>query len=240
MVSWKEFTLESLQLAIFTPDKPEFVTGRAVAVILQKFGAVFDGEMQSIPLPMNAPPEVPRVILRSGDKRWKLNMGPTRIDMSWIRDDQVDPVNPLKMLQECLAVVEHYAKEAKPKPRVGRLGLVITRACHAEFPAEELIARFCNEDSRGGPLKRSANFMIENHKVYRPTSGTVDFDLNSKIRCRNGQRKRTGQPVISVLHDLNTLAGEARTRSFEPPDLRVFFTTALHESNDVLQLYFPS
>src|SRR5207247_2057865 len=80
MVNWKDLTLDMVQAAIFTPEHAAFRSGKAVATILERFQDRFDGEMQVLPLPMEVPPEVHRVVLQSNDSRRRLAMAPARVD----------------------------------------------------------------------------------------------------------------------------------------------------------------
>jgi len=87
MVTWQEFTLRSVQTAMFTPDRSAFAGGRVVATILRQFGERFSGDMVALPNPSNLPPEIPRIVLKSSDESQEVNAGPARFDCTWNRID---------------------------------------------------------------------------------------------------------------------------------------------------------
>ena len=76
MATSQDFMLNVVQESIFTPEHSGFASGKAVGTVLASFRDRFDGEMQVLPLPSEVPPEIPRVILQSGDGQWRLSMAP--------------------------------------------------------------------------------------------------------------------------------------------------------------------
>jgi hypothetical protein len=235
MVTWREFTPEGVQTAIFTPDLAAFASGRAVGAILPRFRERFDGEMQALPIPAEMP-DVPRVVLLSSDGRWRLQMGPARIDCFWNRKPPVASESLAVIVDECIPVLDQYVRELSVG--VARCALVLGRAIHVENPPETLIRRFCNEASRREPFNRSGTFEIHNHKVYMPEQG-INYEINSWVRCKSATMPPDNRPVIVVEQDLNSLAQEMLTRRFTADEIRVFFETASREADDILRKYFP-
>ena len=85
IVNWQQFTLSSVQTAMFTPDHSAFAGSRVVATILRQFGEQFSGDMQVLPLPPGIPPEISRVVLKSSDGSQEVNAGPARFNYVWNR-----------------------------------------------------------------------------------------------------------------------------------------------------------
>ncbi len=236
MTTWKEFTLDTVQAVAFITDPASFSGGRAVALILQKFGDRFDGEMQALPLPASIPPEIPRIVLQSKGGSWQLNMGPARIDVIWSNKSLADVPNLEAVVRQCAEVLEHYVRGAAVK--VGRLALIVNRGCRIHNPAQALIDQFCNDASKQGPFRRSASFEIHNHKAYKAKGERDEWEINSWVRCKTADGK-DGPPVLTVTHDLNTLATEMETRRFDAEQLSDFFQTAGREADEIVGRYFP-
>jgi hypothetical protein len=237
MVRWQEFTLELVQAAILLRGQ-EFSAARAVATILPRYSERFDGDMQVLPLPADAPPEIPRVVLQSGDGRWRLSMGPTRIDSVWNNKPGTARADLGEMTQECSEVLQRYIGE-KHLP-VDRLALVIQRVCPVENPAQVLVHRFCNEASENGPFRRSETFEIHNHKAYTPSHEGRQWHVNSWVRCKTAKLTSDNRPVILVEQDLNTVGNESEPPRFDGAAVQNFFSMAVAEANKVLrQDYFP-
>ncbi len=235
MITWQQFTPELVQAVAFIAGFPEFVTGKAVAAVLAKFSDRFSGEMQILPIPPGMPPEIPRIVMQSADKFWRLQMGPARVDSVWTRLAG-DPLPSLvELTRKCADVVEHYAEVESL--RVNRLALVIQRAYRTEKAAQELIAQFCNDRSQREPFNRSESFEIHNHKVYIPVG--LEHRINSWVRCKSVILSDRSQPAILVEQDLNIFAQEPEKLRFNVGQMRAFFDTMPQEADGILQKYFP-
>jgi hypothetical protein len=236
MVSRNDFTLNSVQTAVFTQDQSAFVAGKALAAVLEKFSQRYDGQMQVLPLPLNAPLEIPHVSLQSSDGKWRLNMGPSRLDSFWTNlPFTITPLSLESVAQECAEVQDHYL--GKRQAQVGRLALIVSRICPVERPAETLIQHFCNERSQQQPFRHSATFEVHNHKVYTPEKEGIDYQVNSWVRCKTTSLVADNRPVILVEQDLNTL--EKPPHLFDDSQIRAFFRMAVHEADEILRVYFP-
>lgn len=236
MATWRDFTLEAVQTALFTPEMSPFASGRAVAAILPKFRERFDGDMQALPLPADVPSEIPRVALQSSDGQWRLQMGPARIDSFWSNKATSSPAALTAIVGECFEVLDQYVREMLAT--AGRVALVVYRICPVEDPAQALIQRFCNAASQREPFSRSETFEIHNHKVYTPGQG-INYAINSGVRCKSATMAPNNRPVILVEQDLNSRAQNLPSRRFTVDEMRVFFETASREADEILRKYFP-
>jgi hypothetical protein len=237
MVSWTDFTVQFVQTVIFTPEPSGFTTGKAVATILARFRDRFDGEMQVLPLPPEIPAELPRIVLQSADGRWRLNMGPSRIDCFWNNKSTTPPPSLPTLVRDCAEIPEYYAQESSA--RVGRVAMVVQRLFPVDNPAQMLIEQFCSESSQREPFNRPETFEIHNHKVYTPQQG-IAYRVNSWVRCKSVTLAGDNRPAISVEQDINTLAENVEPRRFVSPGMLAFFDTAAHEADDILHKYFPN
>jgi hypothetical protein len=235
---WNEFIVQGVQAVIFTPVAYGFTTGKAVSIILPKFRQRFDGNMQVLPLPPQAPPVLPHIILQSADGRWRLQMGPARIDCFWNNDNLMTPTSSLaEIVRECAEVPGFYANESSA--RLKRVAMVVQRGFPVENPAQRLIERFCSESTQQEPFNRSETFEIHNHKVYTPQSG-ITYPVNSWVRCKSVITLVDKKPAIGIEQDINTMADDSDpSRSRFSGDISAFFDTAAREADDILRKYFP-
>lgn len=237
MVNWQQFMLSSVQAAMFTPDHSAFGANRVVATILRQFGERLSGDMQVLPLPPGIPPEIPSVVLKSNDGSQEVNAAPARFNCVWNRIDPGTSLTLRQVLDQCVEVLEYYVRETEV--RVGRLALVLERACPNENPAPTLIQRFCTEESQQEPFNRSTTFAIHNHKTYTPVYEGVDYQINSWVRCQCGVVKPEKTPAVVVTQDLNTMVADLEQREFDADKIRVFFSMACDEAEAILKKYFP-
>jgi hypothetical protein len=236
MVNWQDFVAESVQGVLFTPDHSAFFSGRVVATILRKFGERFSGEMQVLPIPPDIPPEIPRIALQSDDGSHALNAAPAQFSYTWKRPND-NTLTLHQAVDQCVDVLGYYVSEMRV--RVGRIGLVVNRACPNPQPAQTLIRQFCNEASQREPFNRSATFEIHNHKEYIPLAQGVDYTINSWVRCRCGAIEPEKTPAIVVVQDLNTIAADLDRRLFDTDGIRAFFSMASEEAETIIKEYFP-
>lgn len=234
MLEASQFQLASVQVAIFTPDVNAFSQPKILADFITWYGARYNGPVTALPLPDDAPPQLPRVSLQSADAVWKLNVAPQRIDSYWAPPRiEARPDDSIAVVTQCSEVLEQYVRSNSV--RVGRLALVLQRAYVIPNPAHALIERFCNEESKRAPFNNSESFEIHNHKRYRP-SGIVQ-QINSWVRCRTALIQ--GEPGIAVEQDLNTLEEESDRSTFDADAIQRFFSHAQPEADSILRLYFP-
>jgi hypothetical protein len=244
MVTWQDFLLDSVQATLFTPNPAAFASGRVVSVVLREFGERFNGEMQVLPLPLSVPPEVPRVVLQSGEGSQVvgggsqvLNAGPLRFDCVWNRGNTDTLPSLHEVVCQCVQVLSTYVRETAAV--VGRLALVVQRVCPNETPAQTLIERFCAAEAQREPFNRSATFEIHNHKEYLPVFDGVDYRINSWVRCRCGDVQAAQSPTIVVVQDLNTMAAVSEQQCFSADAIEKYFSMASSEAEAILMKYFP-
>lgn len=237
MVFREAFTVQLVQAAIFTVDQTSFSNAKAVAIILQKYGERFAGEMQALKLPPELPAEVPHVILKSPDEAWRMQLSPARVDAVWTNRDLTPAIKLDEVTQDCAGMLEHYMREARCK--VGRAAFIVHRICFDDNPAKALTERFCSPETLKEPFNRSSNFEIHNHKVYTPIANGIDYKINSWVRCKTAELEGDGKSIIQVIQDLNTLAADAKTRQFSTQQISTFFTMARTEAEAIFVKYFP-
>ena len=229
MVTWKNFTLDSVQTTIFTPENSAFSAGKVLAVILAKYKDLFDGQMQVLPIPSMIA-DLPHVVLTSSDGNRQLSVSPSRMDSIW-KNSTSDLGD---VVRKCAEIQAEYV--CKTQTSVGRIAVVVERICLLENPSEILVKRFCNGESQKEPFNRSKSFEIHNHKEYVPKREDVEYAINSWVRCKADSNE--GMPsAIRVQQDLNTLATE--TKRFEATGIDTFMSMAIIEIDEILRKYFP-
>lgn len=234
MIRYSQFNLNSVQAVVYTPNGSRFSQTSVLASVLGRYPDRFNGPVQALPLPDDAPAEIPRVILQSTNGMYKLQAGPARIDSFWMATQGANPDQAFS----CTEVLEHYVRTAEPPLRVGRVALVLTRTTDDANPAQSLIERFCNEESRIQPFNNSEHFEIHNQKRYQLQN--IELQINCWVRCKAvtllQPEPRRG---ILVEQDINTLEEDAIRNVFDADRLRDFFAHAAEEANSILHIYFP-
>ena len=233
------FKVTALRLVAFTPIHADFNQSATLAAVLGKFAKRFDGEVQAIPLPGEVPPDFPRIQLASTDGRWMFAAAPSRVTSSWNLKNVKETTRLDDVVASSMEPLKHHI--SANGAQVGRIAIVIKRACQVENSAETLIDRFCrdevkNPDSSQTPLRNSKNFEIHNYKRY---GLQAELTINSWVRCRSETMGTDAISVVTVEQDMNTLAEEIETRRFNAEEIDVFFDKCVSEADEILEKYFP-
>ena len=239
MPTWRDFSLHQAQAAIFTPGL-QFRSGVVIASLLGEYADVFDGDPLALPIPPEAPPEVPRVELRSADARYRLRAAPARLDIFEQRISADRGVNLPEFCQLAAGVINAYLEATQAV--IGRMACVITRIAEDDTPALSVARHFCRDKWLAGPLNRPEKFELHAHKRFELNG---EFEINSWFRCRTATlqfaeaAEASTRDVISVQQDFNTLTEESVERDYSRDEVLRFYELAQPEFDVVLALYFP-
>ena len=229
-----DFEITSIQTTIFTPSL-SFATSKLLGSVLQKWSEVFDSSPISLPLPLDAPSEIPRIILQNSSKHKKLELAPKRANLFWLRQTETDTIILEDYLGFAANVLSDYVNIVNGK--VGRIATVLNRSLKNPNPGLFLAQHFCKEKWLTAPFNRPENFEIHAHKRY---SFADRFNVNSWVRCKTGILvKPERESIVLVEQDINTVAEEMEKREFSDQEIRDFFRLVKEEFDSILSLYFP-
>lgn len=240
MIDPEAFRFGAYQTATFYNNLQATAT-RLLPKLLGELGDQLDGDPVTLPLPPQAPPEVPRLILQSADQSLRMEVSLLRVDVRWQRT--VTAGQP-ELPQFCgFATKAHGLFQEVVGARSGRLALVVQRYQLHQSPGMALSAHFCrpelvsNQPHAKGPLNRPENFELHAHKTYH----LGRFPINSWMRCKTGVLAvaEVGQPIILVEQDLNTVAEGLEKQSYGVADLQEFYGLTVPELDAIARLYFP-
>ena len=218
-----DFLLNSLQCTVFTPAYriiPTMVMGR----IGESLPAKFDGDPFMLPIPEGAPPEIPAIIFHSKDKQWQLELASARLNYRWVQMADSQQISPQAFLEELVTILGHYLEIEKP--RVGRMGLVLSRYQLISDTAGVISRHFCQEIWLQNAMAGQTSFELHSNKKGRLAN---EFDVNSWIRYKSGELRipdTPKRPIILVEQDVNTLAERTDSASYSTKQISEFFTQA--------------
>ncbi len=234
MINVAHFNISSIQCSIFTPSF-SFRPAEFLKYLLEHWGTNFDGAPLSMPLPDNAPPEIPSIALTSKDGSLKMDVSRSRTNVSWNKTSKgVKPeIHPV--INELNGILQDIIKDQEVA--AGRLAFILNRFAPGEDVAKMLAAHFCKEEWLATALKQPENFELHVHEKH--ALGTGQFNVNSWFRVRTGRIVVDNKPAVLVQQDINTMAEELESQHFQPGQLQTFFYEALNLGDQVLELYFP-
>ena len=229
------FQTVSRQAAIWT-DEFDPGTREVMKLVTGPWSDLLDGEPVVLPSGPGLPEGVPRVTVSSEDEQWRLQVAARRVDMFWqLQGEEITDEHFTKAVTDTL---RPYL-ELGDKVRVIRMAYVVRRLARSEAPARELARLFCRDAllSEHGPLNRPSAFEVHAHKRYNPKGLP---EVNSWIRWTTATLAKDDSPVISVVQDLNTLAGQPPEEAYDIKQAQEFFTLTPAETEHILRLYLES
>ena len=238
MLIFKDFhETSSIQATVFMPGF-NFVTAKILKSLLDLGSSLFDGDPTVLPLPEDAPVDIPRVTLKNRDSSMRLEVAPLRINFFRIKINEDDRI----ATGEFISTAGDFLKKVLNNigAGCGRMAAVINRFCYNDNPGLEIAKHFCKGPFMEKPFDRPNSFELHAHKKYPFLSS---FEINSWVRIKSGRVKpKNGTPRAIVLaeQDINTLAELMDSKIYSEEEISKFFANVIGEFDKILKLYFPS
>ncbi len=231
------FSTLSSKIILFTSDVA-FNQGRALTALLAGLQETFDGQVVTLPLPADAPGEIPRITLNSSDGAISLEAGPQRISILFrAKNDVIE--NTDGQIELALRSLEAYDKGLHH--RISRLAINLSHFLAIDDPAMVIARHFCKDEllerreNFRGPLSRTETMELHAHKRFELLE---DLSVNSWVRVKTVRQQQEQPRGVLVEQDINTLAERENTADFSKQNITEIIRKALSESTDILELYF--
>lgn len=237
MIKFSEFTEISLIQASLFITNFTFSTSKILKKVLDQCSDQFDGDPTVLPLPDDAPKEIPRIIFQRKDKSMKLEVAPLRLNLFRIKTQDEDKISPKKFLGTEAKLLSKLIEDLGAD--CVRMAVVLERFCPRKEPAKDIASHFSKKNFMNEPFDRPSAFEVHSLKKF---DFLDSFSVNSWVRIKSGKT----QPVSGVLRlvivahqDINTLAELMDTRIYSNHDISRFFSNVPEKFDDILKLYFP-
>lgn len=191
---------------------------------------ILDSDPVLLPIPDDAPAEIPRIILASKDQRYRCNVATGRLEFAFVEGGE--PQKKMEDVREqFLTVLRTIASVLKEewKARVFRLGFVTGLLAFHSDPVGLLKGEYIREGALGSPQQ------LEVHTLSRLTLDDVEVNRWCRlstiaIPTQKGERK-----ALSVIFDINTITD--KKHDFGVDSLTAFYdraTTHVSQSLETL------
>lgn len=225
---------QQVQATVFTPD---FVFSTSnILKKLMEFGLdMLDGDPTVLPLPDDAPHEIPRIILENKDKTYRLEVAPARVNFFRNKVEEEDKIDPHKFVQKAGEFFVNLLNSMGAN--CGRIAAVINRFSYQNDPSSVIARHFCKNVFMKEPFDRPSEFELHSLKKY---TYLQSFKVNSWVRIKSGGIKSKSGSIRSVVfaqQDINTLAEE--TKSYSNEEILKFYNGVCRDFDKILKLYFP-
>jgi len=227
------FGVESLQGALFTSN---FVYGKKLDLVnklSKSFPLLFEKDPTLLPIPDDAPPNLPRVILSDKSEVYKCNIAANRIDFFYNEKDK--PKEPKLMLNEFYSNYKNFFKSLKSifNPQVSRIALVSKLLSVLDESSIDLIKKlFLRKERFGNP------FNLELKMLYKEELEI--FKINRLITIQSLRKKDNPEDNtgLRLEIDINTLSEIAGNYSTE--DIDNFYQLIINKFEYFINQYFEN
>lgn len=223
--------IRKIQTAIFTRNFQVANDYERAQLLLDLKSATvdtFNGDPVLIPVPNDAPLDIPRIILNSSDRVYACNIALNRTDVFYnVLDDSEINLDVLLRTQKDNSLKLFNFLKSKDSI-INRVGFVI----NVDFVAEEndkdsfdyLKEHFLKDDKLEDPKELLLR--------YNKLSGSPKFEMNNLVTI---QSKRSD--VIAVQTDINTIAEIMRDSNFSESDFEEIINYSMDKSQNVINAF---
>jgi len=235
MLKYKDFQeIDQLQTTVFTPN---FIF--STSEILKKLmtlapDGMLDGDPTVLPLPDDAPHEIPRITLENKEKTCRLEVAPARVNFFRNKFKEKEKVKPHEFVESASQFLINLLDNIGAN--CGRIAAVINRFSYQDDPSKEIASHFCKDNFMKEPFDRPSEFELHSLKKYEFLHS---FKVNSWVRIRSGRiksEKGLFRSVIFAQQDINTQAEESKTYNRE--EIQLFYKSVCDEFDSILKIYF--
>lgn len=198
------YKIKQIQFAIF-PKNFDIENKLKIANDIKvKSEDVFNGEPFILPLPSDAPPEIPRVTLQSKDGNYVCNISPLRIDFIFKRPEEDKEYSDVKekYLRIAKTISTYFSDDLKLS--IGRIGFVTTFAINIkESPVEFLKKNTLEKSYYFSQSKKLKNITLAFSEY--DTIGKWDVARVLKLDTLANSGNLEEIKKIQLQYDINTL-----------------------------------
>jgi hypothetical protein len=204
----RDLELQQFQAAVFS-NHINIGDKLGIAKALQERIPLLDGEPLVLPIKdAQAPPEIPRILLKSEDGRCSLNVAKSRFDFIY-KPEGNDLSEALAQYLPLLKQVLTACMEAL-SPTINRLGFVVKLICTLEGSSNALMLH---------KFIRSGNFentqQIQLNVLNRFRLGTIETNRWIKIHSLRNTSNSLDDKAMLLELDINTLPEKAESYNFD-------------------------
>ncbi len=191
---------------------------------------IFNGEPLILPIPDDAPPEIPIIILKSKDESFALNIARSRIDLFFknIRnaDISVDSVS-----SDLLALINDISRILFKKfsCTINRMGTIATLSLDKEDSVTDLVSHL-----DGKYFNASGKCEAQVHLLSKEDLG--EYQVNNWVRVVAQDHEPRNDKLL-VVTDINTQ--REAIRNYDLDKIIHFFKLAFTQIKNSTKLYAP-
>lgn len=195
---------------------------------LKKSLSMLDGDPLLMPIPDDAPSDIPRIILRSKTQEYALNVAPQRIDFFYNNKQKNSRLygDFTREILKTVKTIEDIVMQ-KFSASINRLGLIIDMSLKKDDPIKYMLNCFNKSFKYKDALLEA--------QIHMYNKETVDgFNLNNWIRIIAQKHDKNKTNVI-VSNDINTIIEDKK--SYTNEEINKFYSSMLKYVTENIKHY---
>lgn len=202
-----KYFVKGLQAAIFSPGIDLTNKISFADLIVKETKDLFDGDPIILPLPADAPAEIPRIILKSKDQSYSLNVAQTRLDFQYNEQVIKDGLPTKEIMELKTSFLNHTSSLVdvfmnKVGAKVVRLGFIATFQTKPSENTNEFIGKkYLVKSYATGDLYNVALAILKRISLNKELVN-IWFRLNSYRK----EGDSLDNKVLTIQLDINTLS----------------------------------
>ncbi len=230
------FSISRILLTIFTPNII-FKKNNILKTMMESYSNEFDGDIISVPIPDDAPKEIPRIVLSDSAKTYRFEIAESRADFRiFSRVNHEIEFNLDKYLSFYYKLIDKYLKTTSAN--IGRIGIVLNNIMEKENPANFMVKYFINDRFLKDNNFQNLNEFQLNFSKKISLNGV---NANHWIKCKNieaiGKNKKS-LDFILVVQDINTPAEELEQKNYSINEIKEFVKQVNDKNTTILEEIF--
>jgi hypothetical protein len=224
-MSQLNFFIQNIQGVLFIENFAFRDKLRIASKINETVNNLFDGDPTMLDLPVDAPPEIPRIQLKDSKSHYSLNFCLNRIDLFY--NEAGKPEKKLATLKE--DYLNYFFK----------IVALVKDDYHLSTPRIALVLKSVSDVERGANLFMAEKFLgnmpffkdtyaLEIHTLEKKE--LKEFEINRWFRIKTARSQLTKSEVLFVEIDINT-QGE-KPKEYKKEEIRQFCLTAIEFAED--------
>jgi len=225
-----------VQTAFFTPGLVFSDKLSLSAQLIKETGNIFDGDPIMLPIPPDAPPEFPRMILKSKDEKYVLEIKSSRIDFV-VKSDQKDksqknyPATLIKDYQDKLQFLSSSIISIF-KAKIVRIGLIL----NIQFKVNDAVAVIKKSYVNDSKFTKEA-YDLNIGFLNKETLNGIDANIWFRANALRLPEKDKDNKILLVMFDANTVPEKVLDLSDQ--NITDFTETTIKYLDKNLKSYLP-
>lgn len=165
-----------------------------LASVVSEAFPIFDAPPLNLPLPPEAPPEIPISQIKSSDGKWQLSISKIRADI-YLNETEIDEENNKVMLEILLLCFKKAKEQSTEINRLVHFQSYIRELDRSKTAIELIQEKFSKKS-----FENTEELMIR----FNQQEKISDFEVNNITIIENAKKVDTEEDVILIQRDINT------------------------------------